>query len=418
MPFEIDVSGLSQAAAVKVTPHDNCIVLDLGTGAFPRDIEVRLPDDDGARQIALWDGSLNLAINDEVLCHEYAGLSAWRVLSMGGDESGAGKVRVSEVWESDFGAVALETNATGDVGIGTSGPDAKLDILDTGGAQLRLTFEDGVKFADFTLDTNHDLTIKPSSTGQVIFQPTTDSIDFFRVMDADGGTPVLNVDTTNERVSVGLAAPSAGFEVSKTSGTNNVMTITGSAGIFIVDQFGDFYRTGLNPTGGVRGTGAVGFRIDNTDNNDWRIESVRNAAAGSIEFNNLDAPTAPLRTKLVILGTGEVGVGATAPAGKFHTYETISGFIVWEFDGLDATVRTIIPNGTGDVLYRLTAMYVLRDSAAAVASGTADVSNAASVNLTVGSNTVRLRVNADGSCDVARTAGTDTIKVALALRWL
>lgn len=115
---------------------------------------------------------------------------------------------------------------------------------------------------------------------------------------------------------------------------------------------------------------------------------------------------------------GDTGVGVVAPQGKFHTYDTISGFLIWEFDGLDATVRTIIPNGTGDVLYRLTAMYVLRDSAAAVASGTTDVSNGASVNLTVGGNTVRLRINADGSTDIARTAGTDTIKVALVLRWL
>jgi hypothetical protein len=115
---------------------------------------------------------------------------------------------------------------------------------------------------------------------------------------------------------------------------------------------------------------------------------------------------------------GNVGIGTSSPEGILHTYDTISGFINWEFDGLNGTVRTIIPNGTGDVLYRLTAMYVLRDSAAAVASGTTDVSNSASVNLTVGGNTVRLRVNADGSCDIARTAGTDTIKVALTLRWL
>jgi hypothetical protein len=123
--------------------------------------------------------------------------------------------------------------------------------------------------------------------------------------------------------------------------------------------------------------------------------------------------------RMYVDSAGDVGIGVgTAPQARFHVYDAISGFILWEYDGLDATVRTVIANGTGDVLYRLTAMYVLRDSAAAVASGTTDVSNAASVNLTVGGNTVRLRVNADGSCDVARTAGTDTIKVALALRWL
>ena len=67
MTFNFDTSKLSQAAGRKVTPHDNCIVLDVGTGSFPRDIEVRLPDDDGARQIAIWDGSLDLAIQNGAL---------------------------------------------------------------------------------------------------------------------------------------------------------------------------------------------------------------------------------------------------------------------------------------------------------------------------------------------------------------
>ncbi len=97
---------------------------------------------------------------------------------------------------------------SGDVGIGKSvAPDASLEILDTAQAQLRLTHTEDTKFVDFTLDTNHDLTIIPSSTGQIIMQPTTDSVDFFQVLDADGGTPVLNVDSTNERVGIGTAAP-------------------------------------------------------------------------------------------------------------------------------------------------------------------------------------------------------------------
>ncbi|KKL67025.1 hypothetical protein LCGC14_2139090, partial [marine sediment metagenome] len=177
MALNLDVSELTQAAAMKATPHDNCVVLDLGTGTFPRDIEVRLPDDDGARQNALWDGSLNLSVNDEVLCFEYSGLSAWRVMGMGGNDGGAGKVRVSEVWESDFGAVALQSDADGKIGIGTAGPDAKLEALTTAGAQLRLTFENEVKFADFTVDANHNLAIDPTSTGEIKLNATVTVLD-------------------------------------------------------------------------------------------------------------------------------------------------------------------------------------------------------------------------------------------------
>ena len=98
-----------------------------------------------------------------------------------------------------FQAIIVDS---GNVGIGTTGPGAKLDVLDTSGAQLRLTYEDGVKFVDFELDTNHDLTIKPSSTGQIKFQPTTDSSDFFQVLDADGGTPILNIDSVSELIGI------------------------------------------------------------------------------------------------------------------------------------------------------------------------------------------------------------------------
>jgi len=36
------------------------------------------------------------------------------------------------------------------------------------------------------------------------FQPATDSTTFFQILDADGGTPILNVDSTNERVGIGI----------------------------------------------------------------------------------------------------------------------------------------------------------------------------------------------------------------------
>jgi hypothetical protein len=101
--------------------------------------------------------------------------------------------------------IALRDDGT--VGVGTISPGAKVESVLSTGAQLRLSHTTASKFADFTVDTNHDLTIKPSSTGQVIFQPTTDQTNFFQILDADGGTPIVNVDAVSERVGIRTASP-------------------------------------------------------------------------------------------------------------------------------------------------------------------------------------------------------------------
>jgi len=102
----------------------------------------------------------------------------------------------------------------GDIAIGKSvAPDASLEILGTAQAQLRLTNIEDTTFVDLTLDASHDLTITPSSTGQVIFQPTTDSTDFFQILDANGGTPILNVDSTNERLGIRESSPVGALHV-------------------------------------------------------------------------------------------------------------------------------------------------------------------------------------------------------------
>ena len=129
--------------------------------------------------------------------------NSWSILTTGN----GGNTR----WVSLF-YNEINIDSTGKVGINTTGADKRFEILDTV-TQFRLTYADGSKFVDFTVDTNHDLLIQPSSTGQIKLQPTTDSTDFFQVLDADGGTPILNVDSTNERVGIGTTSPGAKLEI-------------------------------------------------------------------------------------------------------------------------------------------------------------------------------------------------------------
>jgi len=111
------------AADNKVRAIDNCEVLDLdlnsvGATVFPRDIEVRPGGDDGPRMTAIWDGSIGLAVNDFCLCHEYGGQAAWRVASVGGDQTGS--LRVFQLYEADFEAVAMVADAAGNITINGS----------------------------------------------------------------------------------------------------------------------------------------------------------------------------------------------------------------------------------------------------------------------------------------------------------
>ena len=140
--FNVDVTKLRQAGARKTTPHENCEVLDVGSGSFPRYIEVRLPDDDGARQVALWDGSLNLEVGDKVFCNEYSGATAWRIMAMGGDQSGAGKVRVNKVWALDLSSASLVTDASDNVTINTGTLTLPSDVILLGDPDTKWSFTD------------------------------------------------------------------------------------------------------------------------------------------------------------------------------------------------------------------------------------------------------------------------------------
>jgi len=56
----------------------------------------------------------------------------------------------------------FRVDSTGKMGVGTTGPDARLDVLATSGEQLRLTYTDGTVHTGFTVDAAGDLTINAS----------------------------------------------------------------------------------------------------------------------------------------------------------------------------------------------------------------------------------------------------------------
>lgn len=434
MAQNFDVSKLTQAAATNARPHDNCVVLDLGTGGFPRDIEVRLPDDDGARQNALWDGSLNLDVNDEVLCFEYSGITAWRIIAMGGNDGGAGKVRVFEVWESDFGDVALESDAAGNIGIGTAGPDAKLDVLATSGAQLRLTFENEVKFTDFTIDTNHNLAIDPTSTGEIKLNATVTVLDEIqRKGDAD-----TKIGFTDDKFSLTVGGLLM-FEAIEIAGqdTLNLGDVGGGGDVDIDFNDGQMFLQGsterlglgtITPSG--IGTGpAYHVQVSGDDFPAFVMERIAGSSftdrkwafgvANTGDYFIQDATAS--RNRLLIDTNGLFSIGpGHAPEGSLHGYtdDNDVGWMWTSASGVNATPTELKANDARDVIRILSYETIGYDGGAIERStGSLTPGNQAEI-FNDGTDIFQLRVNAGGDIDIRRTSGSSTLQVGLKLMWM
>lgn len=420
--------------------------------------------------------------------------------------NGTVNVKVSEVWEGDFGNVALTADDDGKIGIGIPTPATPLHILSDAAGLARLE-------RATTADNFAALQIYNTSTGGahnsgIGSKAETALADSYLYLTADNSSIHLAIKR-NGNVGIGNVAPLLDLHVGPgtdtpvnssvpgifTSGVGGVQiaaretgsnietallagvtgagvgTMTNHDFLFAInnvaiarfDTNGNFgINTATIPHGAV---GLAKLAIEGTDGSsagphvqfttptddyplfqqlNWQHDNISlnfDSYYDGAEWRASDTSSFQLYKQgdlfkmryetsaaagdvivwnegIVLTTAGLVGIQVTAPQGILHTYDTIGGSLIWEYDGLDATVRTVLPNGTGDCLYRLQVSWVLRNSAGAVASGSIGISNGASSSPTVGADTVRIRVNADGSIDIARTAGTNTIKVLLSLLWL
>lgn len=168
------------------------------------------------------------------------------------------------------------------LGVGTETPDALVEFLDASGAQLRLTHTDATKFVDFTLDTNHDLLIKPSSTGQIKLQPTTNSTDFLEVLDAAGASAMW-FDTTNRDLTIQSAVAGSGQAALylREASLYSVLAWDAGANVFKIDvDLGAGARERLQI-----GSGSVVIN-DDGDDCDFRVESNNNTHMLFVDAGN------------------------------------------------------------------------------------------------------------------------------------
>ena len=83
---------------------------------------------------------------------------------------------------------------------------------------------------------------------KVKIHSATDSTTMFQILDADGGTPILNVDSINEKVGIGTDSPATHLEISNAGGAN--LMLTREDGDIQADEvIGTIYFAGADPSG-------------------------------------------------------------------------------------------------------------------------------------------------------------------------
>ncbi len=165
--------------------------------------------------------------------------------------------------------------------------------------------------------------------------------------------------------------------------------------------------------------------FDDTAKSHARIGLDGSGTTSFIQFLTANAANTTGTERMRITGAGNVGIGTTAPQGTLHGYESISGFMFYEFDGVDGTARTLLPNAAGNVTYGLVGHSVVRHSGGTTKAGTfsgggggAIVRGGTQNIYDDGTNIMQIQVNANGAVTVQRTAGTGTFKVRLLILWI
>jgi len=223
-------------------------------------------------------------------------------------------------------------------GVGVATPRNQVDILNNAGPQLRLTHTDNSVYATLAVDASHDLTIKPTSTGQIKLQPTTDSTDFFQVLDADGGAPVFNVDVTNEAVSIRSADTQYTFQGTVTQAQLSVQDAdVANVRAIVLSRQSDTAGRGSQAAflraraGGaaVQAGDTVGlFNFEAHDGTDYNLAAQFGAEIeGSVAANTVPMSffikTSPNNSggnveRLRVLPGGNVGISESSPQYKLH----------------------------------------------------------------------------------------------------
>jgi len=184
------------------------------------------------------------------------------------------------------------------VNVGASTLATRSLTVDTGGVfDINLGTAAG---DDFTVDTS--AFVVSGELGKATFKNSTDSATGFQILDADGGTPILNVDTTNERVGIGTGAPNQSLEIKDAAeAAFSINTYDATVG-----KLASIYFSTIPHVSGYR-KGAIFFQSDDAS---YGRGDMLFAVDNSTADTNIDVSD----VKMTILHEGNVGIGVTPTA--------------------------------------------------------------------------------------------------------
>ncbi|MBI5071910.1 hypothetical protein HZB93_03415 [Candidatus Falkowbacteria bacterium] len=258
------------------------------------------------------------------------------------DEIDTGSGEDLQIHTGGSHVMTMKSNG-GNVGIGTTGPDRKLESFDTSNPQLRLTYADNTTYADFQTTSNGDL-----------------------VMNVDGVSNQLVLDDGGN-VGIGLANPSYKMDVNGTINLPASTWIT-AAGINLVRSSNFGYSSTYKTTqlGAAGLTRAISLGADITGNasgaftgneiiipnniamiapnaaNDSYLGVLRVGSDDKVYLGGAIYTTAG--TMVLDVANSNVGIGDTTPDGKLDVEPT--GAVTVASYGIN--LSNLTTNGTTD----------------------------------------------------------------------
>ncbi|MBN2483904.1 MAG: hypothetical protein JXD21_06875, partial [Candidatus Omnitrophica bacterium] len=241
-------------------------------------------------------------------------------------------------WVDDGTEVRLETPGD-EVGIGIATPDAKLEVLDNTGEQLRLTNTDAVDYASFTVDAAGDLTIAPSGGDSDITGTLTVSSD----VTSSGNLQVDGNTTLGDAAADTITLNAAAITSSNTSTwtlPNLPNTLNIDANTFVIDGLNNFIGIRTNvPTRPLDIVDAANPQIRLTHTDTLVYSELQADAAGDLIITTTgDEIYVDDHIRFTTDNTYDIGAaGATRPrTGYFGTAIEV-GNTHFDTDSLDFT---------------------------------------------------------------------------------